>query len=1371
MKKFLFVFLTGLIPLLVSAQHNQYQFSHLSISNGLSNNHVTAILKDSKGFMWFGTVAGLNRFDGLEFKCFRHIIGDSTSLIDDYIYNIIEGPNHKIWVKTKTGFCIFDPRTERFTSNIVNDIQNSAIPKNLSLKDVYKGREQNLILLSNSNHIYLYNPIANKVKHFYRNKNTSQNIGSEPIESITTDSKSNLWLMHNNGMLEMFNPVLNKVLFHLNVAGNAYEKLTYYNTYIDNEDDVWIYSQSAENGIYLFNPSKQLLTHFCKKSSVGRLNSDVINSIVQDNEGLIWIATDHGGINLLNKKDMTVQYLTNLENDSKSLSQNSIVNVYKDNLGIIWSGTFKKGINYYHKNIIKFPLIHHNLSDNRSLPYNDVNRFVEDKKGNLWIGTNGVGLIYFDRQANTYRQFKHSSTNTNTIGNDVIVSLCIDHLQRLWIGSYFGGLDCFDGQSFKHYKHNEADPNSISDDRVWEIMEDSSQRLWVGTLAGGLNYFDEGKNIFYHYRRNIKNSIHSDYVSSIIEDKNKNLWIGTSHGLDVIKKSTGKIIHYEQGNKHDGHLLSNDIRSLIVDSRGLIWIPTREGLSMLNPNTGIFTNFRKDDGLPENNILDVLEDDEHNIWASTTNGLSNIIVTANKKKFAYKFVNYDEIDGLQGLEFNEGASYKTRKGELIFGGANGFNIFYPQNIVTPGNKPKIILTELQLFNKAVSPQQQINGHVILDSTIANTRQISLKYNENVFSIAFTALDFFNPDKVKIRYMLQGFDKNWISGDNKLRKVTYTNLDAGQYKFKIVATNNDAVTGEELNLDIIITPPFWKTTLAYLIYFLAFATTLFLIRRRGIQKIKEEFAIEQEREQAHRLHELDMMKIKFFTNVSHEFRTPLSLILSPVEKLLKQAENNDCKQQLQLINRNARRLLNMVNQLLDFRKMEVEELKLQVKSGDIIKFMEDVCFSFNDIAEKKNISFVFDSDTDSLITQFDHDKIERILFNLLSNAFKFTPEHGHISVLLNLQQCSQGNNLLNIKVIDTGIGIPSEKRERIFERFFQHEVPGSMVNQGSGIGLAITKEFVKLHNGEIMVESELNEGTCFIITLPVETDNQTTVQNSIETTLIHTTKTTASADNRISGRKQSILIVEDNDDFRFYLKDNLKEHFHVVDAINGKEGWQKALALHPSLIISDISMPEMSGTDLCRKLKNDSRTNHIPVILLTALAGEEQHLMGLETGASDYLTKPFNFEILLSKLKNILLQQELMRSTYKKQVELNPTEIVLESPDEKFVQKALQVIEQNISNTEFSVEELSSEMYMSRVTLYKKCLALTGKSPVELIRSVRLKRAAQLLSNDYLTVSQVCYKVGFKSQKYFTKSFKAEFGILPSTYVANNTTAV
>lgn len=1357
--------------LIAVAQNNQFQFSHLDISTGLSHNNVTSIFKDDKGFIWFGTLSGLNRYDGYKFKVYKHELNDSTSLDDDYIVSILRGPYGKLWIETRNGYNIYDPVTEKFGHDITGFLHTIGIPDRL-LTTIKEDKDGNFWFLHVSQGLFKYNPSTKKTVRLTHMDADTSSISNNSVSDLAQDSKGNIWLAYRSGNLERMNPKTLKITYRSRIFAKVPGELnSSYKIYIDKQDDIWAYVPTYSAGVYYVNADKGINRHFVKGSDKFHLNTDVVSSVIQDNKNRVWIATDHGGINLLNKQDFKIQYLLNREDDAKTIGQNSITLLYKDNSGIVWVGTYKKGVGYYHESIIKFPLYTHHLADPvtdpHSLSFSDINSFVEDSKSNIWIGTNGGGLIYFDRKNNTFKTYLHDANNSNSLANNVIVCMFIDHAQKLWIGTYFGGLDCFDGKTFKHYKHDDDIPGSISEDRVCSIAETSDHRLLVGTLSVGFNVLDRKTQTFTHYTYNKQeNAIHSNYISRMLEDRRKNLWVVTSYGVDVLLKKTNQFVHFIHDARNPNSLINNSTNNIMEDSSGLIWVSTHEGISIYDYRTGYFTSISKQDGLPDNTVIDMQEYDANNVWVSTPNGLSNIIVDRSGPKLKFRFVNYSETEGLQGLEFTENSSLKTREGELLFGGGNGFNMFRPADIYQNRNRPDLIFTDFQVFNQGVGVGEKINGRVLLPRSITRTKDITLNYDDNVFSIEFAALNYFNPGKVKYQYMMEGFDHNWINVDNKIRTAPYTNLDAGDYTFKVRAADNDNWNNKELALHITILPPFWKTTWAYILYAVAIIGLLLYFRKRGIDKIRQQFSIEKEREEAHRMHELDLMKIKFFTNVSHEFRTPLSLIMAPVDKILKQISEPEIQRQLLLVNRNAKRLLNLVNQLLDFRKMEYQELKLHERKGDIINFIKDLSYAFTDVADQKHIRFIFDSELESFYTNFDHDKIERILFNLLSNAYKFTHEGGQVSVLLNM--LDKGEKYLEIRVIDTGIGIAADKLDRIFDPFFQNDIPGSMLNQGSGIGLSITREFVKLHNGEVFVESEFNQGSCFTVLLPV-TELNANIFTDLPVLLDHQTDFLPESKNNGKEnrdlKKPTVLLVEDNDDFRFYIKDNLKGIFNIIEADNGKKGWQKALAQHPNLVVSDISMPEMNGIDLCMKIRQDSRTSHIPVILLTALSGEEQQLKGLETGATDYMTKPFNFEILQSKIRNILSQQEYMRKTYTKQVEVVPTEEHVESPDELFIKKVLLLIDNNISNPNFSVEELSSEVFVSRYTLYKKILAMTGKTPNELVRSMRLKRAAQLLETGHLTISQICHKVGFKSQKYFVKTFKAEYNTIPSKYVS------
>lgn len=1344
-----------------------FQFSHLDISRGLSNNQVTSILKDQKGFLLVGTMSGLNRYDGYQFKTFTNSARDTTSISGDYIISIRECPGRKIWIETRSGANIYDPVTEKFDRNSAAYLQKLGIPSNRTIYNIVKDREGNFLFLADNLILYKYTVATGKTSVVYKSDNTGNTIAT-----VSVDNNNQYWLIHNNGILKKIEAKTGQTLVQNDELTKVFGKGNVsYQLFIDNDNELWIYSIGNPFGLVRYNPLSGTVIHYSKNSGNLCLNTDLVSNVQQDNKGNIWICTDHGGVNLLNKKENKIQYLLNSVDDEKSLSDNSISCVYKDNEGIIWLGTFKKGINYYHENIIKFPVYRHQPSNPNSLSFDDVDRFVEDSKGNLWIGTNGGGLIYFDRSNNKFTQYLHQPGNKNSISNNIIVSLLLDRKQRLWIGTYFGGLDCMKNGNFTHYRNDSSNSSSLSDDRVWDIFEDSRNNMWIGTF-NGLNKFDEDRGIFHRYTTRSSSPLHSNFVGVIIEDRQGKLWIGTYNGIDILDPATGQVKHFDNYTADPHGLSNNNVSALYLDSRGLIWVGTVNGLNVYNREKDNFQSFHKEDGLPDKTILNIVEDNSGQLWISTKKGVSQITVKQTNNPdaaIAIACTNYDEMDGLQGAEFNEKAALKTSKGEIIFGGPNGFNLFNPGKIIPDRSTPNLVFTDLQLFNKSVGIGERINGRVVLPQSVSNISSITLHYNENILALEFAALNFYNPEKIKYAYRLDGFNKDWVTTDGKMRKAIYTNLDPGSYTLRVKASYaNGEWSDKELTLKINILPPFWRTPVAFIVYALILTIALWVARKITVDRTRMRFEVVHQRREAERVQALDEMKTKFFTNVSHEFRTPLTLILSPLEKIIKQVPDEEQKQQLNLVQRNAKRLLSLVNQLLDFRKIEVQEMKLHPAIGDIIGFSGEICHSFMDIADKKNIRFSFASNVDTLEIYFDKDKIEKIFFNLLSNAFKYTHDNGEVGVNLvyNATVNDEGDGTLAIEIKDTGIGIPADKHEKIFERFFQTDVPDSMVNQGTGIGLAITKEFVKLHNGIITVKSEPDKGTCFTVLLPAKKFYDSSTRMAVNSLPTEETEQIIFEESQKNKKKKTILIVEDNEDLRFYLKENLRGQYHIEEATNGKEGWEKAKLLNPDLVVSDIMMPLMDGIELSKKIKNETITAHIPIILLSAMGSEEKQLEGLNVGVNDYITKPFTFEILASKIRNLVAQQKLLQKRFQTQIEVNPSEVTVTPVDEKFLKQALEIVEKHIDEPEFSVEDFSREMFMNRVTLYRKILSITGKTPLEFIRSIRLKRAAQLLEKSGMSIAEIAYEVGFNNPKIFSKSFKDEFHVSPSQYITN-----
>jgi len=1343
-------------------QPQEHLFSHLTVTAGLSNNHITGIYKDRRGFMWFGTVSGLNRYDGYQFRQYRHDPRDRWSIADNYIEQVFEGPGGKMWVESRTGrFAIYNYDLDRFDVDFGGYLRGLGLPAFQLVTVAPSPAVNGYWFIYRDSGVYHYLPDGRVIAF------PPGVIASSPVAAAREDGNGECWVLHQDGMLEKIDRsdrISYRSSFLKREFGNALIQST---LFIDAQNDLWICSNGVFKGVYYFHPPMERWRHLALDAGERVLNSNIVLLAMQDRNGAVWLGTDHGGVDIVDKRNFSVQVIGHIEDDGKSLADNSITSLFRDEVaGTVWVGSYKSGLSCYHQNDLQFPQHRHEPGRAGSLPFDDVNSFAEDALGNIWIGSNGGGLIYFDPKKNSFRQWLHDPHDANSLCNNIIVSLMLDRDGKLWIGTYFGGLDCFDGKRFIHYRHRDDDPASLADDRVMCLCEDLDRQIWVGTLAGGLDRLDRKSKRFFHCKSSLPNSISNNYISSIINDEEGNLWVGTGYGVENIDRITGVIRHFTPD---AARLSSNNVTWLYLDSRQRLWAGTREGLNVLRRDGKTFQSFGTEDGLPDNVVRYIAEDSLHRLWISTANGLSRIAVveTPERSQLAIRCRNFHEPDGLQAREFNERAGLATRDGHLLFGGPNGFNIFRPADI-RPGRKtPPILLTGLDIFDKSVRVGDTVNGRVLLTKNLSEIGELTLRHLQNVFSLEFASLEYIPDATNKYAYKLEGFNRNWLITDGKIRKATYTNLDAGTYTFKVKAADADGEWYDrQASLTIVVLPPWWKTPLAYGIYVLLLAGALLFARRMVLQRARMRFALENERKETRRMHEMDLMKIRFFTNMSHELRTPLSLILAPVDKLLLQGGGDDSRRSYEMIRRNARRLLHLVNQLMDFRKMEAGELKLYQREGDVVKFVRETANSFADLAEKKNIAFNYDAvGCTSLVTRFDHDKLERILFNLLSNAFKFTPENGSVNVAVSVERREGENVLLSIAIRDTGIGIAPEKQEKIFERFFQNEIPETLINQGSGIGLSITQEFVRMQGGTLVVESAVNAGSCFTVELPFREvmapaapiewpeEKVKEVKEEVETRYVQASPKDA----------PTVLIVEDNEDFRFYLKDNLRAHYKIIEAADGKEGWRKVLSAHPQLVVSDISMPHMDGIELCRKIRTDERTRQIPVILLTAMAGESGVLQGLQTGAADYITKPFNFEVLLSKMRNIVEYNETVKKTYQRQVQAGPAPVEVTSADDVFLREVLGYIEVEMSNPELSVSELCQRFHASRTTFYKRLLLLAGKTPVELIRHIRLKRAAELLEKSQLTVAEVAYTVGFNNPKYFTQYFKEEFGCIPTAW--------
>ena len=798
----------------------------------------------------------------------------------------------------------------------------------------------------------------------------------------------------------------------------------------------------------------------------------------------------------------------------------------------------------------------------------------------------------------------------------------------------------------------------------------------------------------------------------------------------------------------------------------MVWIATREGLNVYDTRRHMFLDLFPVAEAKGNFIAAITEDQERNMWVSTSRKVIRVTVASDGKgSYLFDSRAYNSEDGLQNCDFNQRSIKTLHNGIIAIGGLYGVNVFAPDHIRYNKMLPNVMFTGLSLFDEAVKVGQSYGGRVLIKKELNDVENVEFDYKQNIFSVSFASDNYNLPEKTQYMYKLEGFNNDWLTLPVGVHNVTFTNLAPGKYVLRVKAINSDGYVGiKEATLGIVVNPPFWMSWWAYLLYAAGLVVVLFLARYRMLKREREKFHLQQIENEVAKNEEINNMKFRFFTNVSHELRTPLTLIISPLEGMLKETTDELQSTRLQLMYRNAQRLLHLVNQLLDFRKGEMSTHQLSLSEGDIISYVHSVCNSFLLMADKKHIQFSFFSGIDTFSMAFDADKVGKIVMNLLSNAFKFTPEGGRVTVMI--EHVTGTPDTLEIKIADTGIGISDVDKEHIFDRFYQADHKGVEETTGNGIGLSLVRDFVTLHEGEVKVFDNIGTGSVFVIQFPVK-HVETQVQLPEETGMSVGDEEDREMKEEVreeTGRKDSplLLVVDDNEDFRIFMRYSLELQYRVKLAVNGNEAWEMMQEELPDLVISDVMMPQMDGNELCRLIKQDKRTAHIPVILLTARQNTEAKLEGLQTGADDYVTKPFNMTILVLRIRKLIELSRYHRVT-QGMIDPAPSEIVITSLDEKLIEKAIKYVEDNMSRTELSVEELSRELGMSRVHLYKKLLQITGKTPIEFIRVIRLKRAAQLLRESQLHVSEVAFEVGFNNPKYFSRYFKDEFGVLPSVY--------
>lgn len=1290
----------------------------------IQSNKILAVYEDREGFIWIGThMGGLFRYDKHQntFQHYLHQADNPKSLSNNNVWTIQEDREGNLWVGTEQGLNILKQGADEFqhvsvsntpslSYNFVTDIYRSAsgtlwVATEVGLNKLKVERKGHHETYSFTTYKYENDP-ANSALHNYIYN----------VDELTVNGKPTLWLSTKRGLKELQNEKL--VNYHVPAKPQSY---SFFRSVLAVNGKAPYLLAGSEKGLTIFDPVTKRFDSTVDHQHMNMSHSTV-TSLYFDAGGVLWVGTKKG----LNKFDSYTKDFEAFTTAAFDPSKNIITGIQTSSRGGYWISTIGGGL-------FKFK------PDGSFQRYrilckeeNDFTDFIQtlytDSKGNVWVGTAGAGVYHF---------------NENNITREGVVT------------------------DFDHYYTHSAKP--LTDDYVMSITTDASGDTWVGTWSGGLNKISAGKQVVVIEHPVLKQApivvLHADHTGT--------LWIGTrGQGFYRFKESNGvvSVKDYTRGKSPETALSNNFINAIYEDHAGTLWIGTDGGLNSFDRRTEKFTHHALEGGPTNDVIVSILEDESGKLWLAHWNGLT----VADPADSSW-VRNYDRNDRIMGGFFYNNVCVKSKEGYLLFAGSEGFNVIDTRRIISKPEAYPLVITQFEIFGKPVTFGEEVNGRVLLDNPLAHNAKMELKHFENSVAFEFASLDYAAPEKIRYAYKLEGFNREWSYATSNRRFANYTNLNPGRYVFKLKATSTDGVWNDNtVQVFITIHPPWWKTNWAKLLYVVAAFCVLYVFRKLILLRANLLHDIKLERLQRENMEKLNKAKLQFFTNISHEFRTPLTLILGPAQNLLESISlNNTLRSHALNISNNAQRLLRLVNQLLDFRKAESGNLNLEVSEGNLVRFVKEIKLSFDALAEQMNIQFSFESSSPILKVWFDRDQFEKIIFNLLSNAFKHTPEGGSIAVKL----VDTGKNV-QLMVEDTGKGIKAENFDHIFQSFFSYDEDKH--HTGTGIGLALTKSLVDMHHGSIDVESREGEFTRFIVTLKkgnahFGANEIRQVSDDVETLDHYPSLLTAEnpmtdaavlpEEVKPSQQHTRLLIVEDNEGVRNYIRSIFSAHYTILEAVNGHEGWEIAAEVIPDIIISDVMMPVMDGIALCKKLKSDVKTSHIPVLLLTARTSLIFKVEGLETGADDYVTKPFNPKVLELKVRNFIRLRERLRKAFtdKEVLQVEPRKVTITSTDQVFVEQMIDSVERNMSNADYSVEDLGRDVGMSKTQLYRKLKALTDQSANEFIRTMRLKRAAQLLEQNQLTIAEVTYEVGFTDLPYFRECFKKMFGVTPSEY--------
>jgi signal transduction histidine kinase/ligand-binding sensor domain-containing protein/DNA-binding response OmpR family regulator len=1353
------------------AAQERVTFRHLTIADGLSQNAVAALVQDHRGFMWFGTKDGLNRYDGYQFVVFRHDPFDSTSISDSEVNIVFEDSHGRLWVGTRSGgLNRFDRTRERFArvkAGPTHDI--TAITEDTSGAIWVSAAGEGLSRLTvNSNDEVT-------VDRFVHSPADPSSLSADRANAVFVDRRGVLWVGTDAG-LDRAEPSGGAGVKFTHITTQSKTPFALVDTAVtalaeDSHGRLWI---GSVTGVSAIDSARASVRHYYHKYRTYRYGWGLAISVVEDRSGKLWVST-FSELMRLDPVTGVFEYFRHDAQNPESINSDMPTRVYRDRSDVIWVGTNGFGINVYDPKATRFQTFRRPENWRSRLAGFSVYTLFEDRAGSLYID---AGLLYrWNRTTGEFRSFETTSSRPNDFGNTGVWAIVEDPPGFLWAGTY-NGLQHYEittGRS-RQYRYDPADSTGLPEQVVFDVFRDRDGGIWVVTENFLARLVDVERGRFERFRFKERRTVGQWIFPSTIQDSTGALWLGSDQGLARFDPKTGSFRHYQHDSRRPTSLSHDAIRWIQPDPRErnrILWIGTAGGgLNRFDIQAETFTRLSERDGLPNDVVYAILPDSSGRLWLSTNKGLSRFDPTTRQ------FRNYDAADGLQSNEFNSGAAFRSRSGEMFFGGLYGFNYFRPESITDNPNVPEVAITGFRRGNRYENVRDSLT---VLRTTISETDNLRLSYRDAVLTFEFAALEYSAPAKNRYAYRMVGFNNEWIES-GAVRAATYTNLPPGRYTFQVRASNNDGVWNEQgASLAILIAPPWWRTWWAYALYAALTLAALYGARRYEMNRLRLKNRLQIEQLEAAQLRELDHARSRLFANVSHEFRTPLTLTMGPLDDLragLHGPLSPAATEQVDLARRNAGRVLDLINEILALARAESGRETVHARRVDLGSFVGSVARTFVPLAERKAIAYDVQGPPDDVMVYADPDHLDRALSNLLSNAFKFTPDGGAVRVTVGSDESSA-----RITVRDSGPGIPATDLGLIFDRFHRARTAGTQ--PGTGIGLALAKELIALHGGTIAVESEEGFGSTFTIALRKGRAHLSPDQVAEDGPVVASasphpgpppefvapaspmrdvpnvsTGPEAETDDDIT----TVLVVDDNAEVRAYVRQHLVPRYRVLEAVNGEEGIAMARHHLPDLVLSDVMMPVTDGFALCRTLKSDPETDFLPVILLSARAEAEDRFTGLTELADDYLTKPFDVRELMARIANIIAMRRRLKERFAAApLTIHPAPVDVASADRKFLDQVRAAIEAHLGDEQFSVERLASAVAQSRGNLHRRLRELIGESPSNLIRRTRLERAAAMLEVGAGSVGEVAYAVGFKSVAHFSNAFHELHGVRPSAW--------